>query len=89
MNQGSELIQALLVHILESMQYLPECRPGGTGEPNRRIEEMAGLNLELTEHNGWLTWSLLQRLEQDGKIEVLRAGRRYTRLFRLASSPSS
>ena len=78
---GHKLIQDLKTHVLKVMAHLDECQPAGEGVSYRAVEELAGLGLELPAHNGWLTWSLLASLAQDGLTEAERRGRRlYWRL---------
>lgn len=72
---GHKLIDALKTHVLETMSGIPECAVGGNGTTGRSIEELAGLGLDLPSQNGWLTWSILMSLVDDGKVEVLRPGR--------------
>jgi hypothetical protein len=80
---GKRLIRELKFLILQTMRRIPECAPGGRGVRYRIIQDLAGLELDLPTHDGWLTWSLLAALVEDGKVEVSRDGRRlYWKLSR-------
>ena len=83
MTSGPHLVATLKEHVLDTMRGMPECRrETGTGAGYRLIEEIAGLDVELQGQNGWLTWSLLMRLNQEGHIEVV-PGTEKRRKFRL------
>lgn len=73
---GRRLIQGLKVHVLQTMEGIDECNLDGQGVRYRIIQDLAGLELELPAHDGWLTWSILASLVQDGKVHVMREGRR-------------
>ena len=73
---GQKLIQSLKAHVLQTMDGIDECNPNGKGVIYRVIQDLAGLELELPAHDGWLTWSILSSLVQDGKVNALRRGRR-------------
>lgn len=73
---GKRLIRELKLLIVQTMSEIPECAPGGRGVRYRRIQDLAGLELELPDHDGFLTWSLLSALVEDGQVEVRRDGRR-------------
>ena len=81
---GQKLILELKNHILRTMEQIRDCSPEGTGVSYRIIQDHAGLRLELSAHDGWLTWSLLASLVQDGQVDVMRDGRRLH--WRLAST---
>ncbi len=74
--KGQRLIEELKIHILGTMESIPECSPDGQGCSYREIQDLAGLNLELSAQDGWLTWSVLASLAEDNKVEALRKGRR-------------
>ena len=74
--KGRNMIQGLKAHVLQTMDGIDECNPDGQGITYRVIQDLAGLELELPAHDGWLTWSILASLVQDGKVEALRKGRR-------------
>lgn len=72
MSDGRRLIQTCKDHILSVMRGMPECQSGvGTGAGYRLIEDVADLDLGLEGQNGWMTWSLLIAMVQDGAIEVV------------------
>ena len=82
--KGRNMIQGLKAHVLQTMDGIDECNPDGQGVRYRVIQDLAGLELELPAHDGWLTWSILASLVQDGKADALRKGRRlYWRLARV------
>jgi hypothetical protein len=83
---GEKLLDQCKQHILAAMRNLPECAPDGPGLQSKDIEKAAGLALRLAEQDGWLTWSLLMALTSNGKVEVLRTGKRGIRHFRLTPS---
>jgi hypothetical protein len=63
------------------MAGMDECKPGGKGSSYSGIQDLAGLNLDLPKQDGWLTWSILASLREDGKVESIYQGRRlYWRL---------
>ena len=65
------------------MKTLPECQPEiGKGAGYRKIEEAADFDLDLPRQNGYLTWSLLWSLSEEGKIEVV-PGTETRRKYRL------
>lgn len=63
-----------------------ECAPSGSGLRNKDLERAAGLGLNLSQHDGWLCWSLLMALVDEGKVEVVRRGKGAIRYFRLKAS---
>jgi hypothetical protein len=73
---GKKLIHELKILVLQTMRGIPECAPGGHGVRYRVKQDLADLSLELPAHDGWLTWSLLAALVEDGQVEVRRYGRR-------------
>ena len=75
-SSGKRLIYELKSLIVQTMSGIPECAPGGRGVRYRLIQDLAGLELALPAHDGWLTWSLLAALVEDGQVEVRRDGRR-------------
>ena len=78
---GERLVQQLKNHILKTMAGIAECKLNGTGCSYRDIQDLAGLALELPAQDGWFTWSILSSLNQDGKVDIVRKGRRlYWRL---------
>lgn len=81
---GRRLILELKSHVLQAMQQIGDCNQDEEGASYRVIQDLAGLRLELPAHDGWLTWSLLASLVQDGQVDVIRDGRRLR--WRLASS---
>ena len=68
---GTEIIKMCEDHVLSTMASLAECQPGAKGLGNREIEEHAGLALSLPYQDGWLTWSLLHYLVQQGRFELV------------------
>ncbi|MGH9437384.1 MAG: hypothetical protein ACRD22_05670 [Terriglobia bacterium] len=81
---GEKLLGDCKEHVIAIMRTLPPCQPGGDGLTNMQVEKAAGLGLNLPEQNGWLTWSLLMALAEEGKVKILRRGKRRVRYFRLA-----
>ena len=81
--RGEWLIEGCKQHLLDVMESLDECRPGAPGGRNSDIERVAGFELELVEQKGWLTWTVLNGLVADGRIEAVREGR--SRKYRLLS----
>jgi hypothetical protein len=77
-NKGRRLIKDLKEHVISVIEGINECEPGNLGVSSREIEDLAGLALELPSQNGWLTWSVLSSLNQDGLVEAVR---RKNRLF--------
>lgn len=83
MSTGTKLLQACKEHVLETMKNMPECAPrSGGGAGYRGIEQAADFDLALDGQNGWLTWSLLIALAEDGKVEVV-PGTERRRKYRL------
>ena len=80
---GGKLLEKLRNHVIRTMRTLPECTPKGSGARSKEIERAARLDLQLTEHDGWLTWSLLMSLAEGGNIKIMRRGKRRIRYFRL------
>jgi hypothetical protein len=65
------------------MGGMPECRRlSGSGAGYRLIEDVADFDLGLEGQNGWMTWSLLISMVQDGTIEVV-PGTERRRRYRL------
>ena len=65
-------MQACKDHLVDVMRGMPECQPEtGAGAGYRLIEDIADLDLHLDGQNGWMTWSLLIALVQEGRIEVV------------------
>ena len=75
-SKGKRLLEDLKFHILDAMKSIGECQPNGSGCSYKDIQDLAGLNLDLPAQDGWLTWSVLASLAQEGKVESLRRGRR-------------
>lgn len=65
------------------MQERPECHPSGTGLRNYEIEGLAGLGLQLARQNGYLSYSILHALVDDGKVELLSGTRSHPTTYRL------
>lgn len=86
MASGQSLVDLCKRHLIETMETLPECSPDGPGLGQKAIEQAAGFELNLPEHDGWFTWSLLVALSIDGKVDVIQPGRR-NRKYRLTASP--
>jgi hypothetical protein len=83
MSQGTKLIDACKEHVLATMRLMPECRArSGQGAGYRLIEQTADFDLDLGGQNGWLTWSLIMALAQEGKAEVV-PGTERRRKYRL------
>lgn len=74
--KGRKLIRELKLHIMDTMNMVPECGTDGPGCSFREIEDLAGLSLDLPAQDGWLTWSVLAALAEENKAEALRRGRR-------------
>lgn len=74
-------------HLLQVMQRLPECQPGGPGATNKEIEEVSGLGLNLPYQDGWLTWSIIHSLLGKGLVDsiVYRRGKATRSKYRLSS----
>jgi hypothetical protein len=83
---GEKLIEQCKGHLLATMRDLPDCGPGGPGVQSKELEKRAGFGLKLPEQDGWFTWSLLMALASEHKVQVLRAGKRGIRHFRLMPS---
>lgn len=83
MASGQALIDLCKRHLIETMQSLPECAPGGPGLGQRALEEAAGFALDLPEYDGYFTWSLLVALTLDGKVAAQQPGKR-NKKYRLA-----
>ncbi len=75
-NAGGRLISELKAHVLAAMQGIPECEPRGRGVAYRAIQDLAGLGLNLSAQDGWLTWSILASLKQEGKVDAVNRGTR-------------
>lgn len=75
-SKGKKLISELKSHILEVMKGIPECQPGAKGVSYRVIQDLSGLDLNLPAQDGWLTWSILASLRDDGIIELEKKGKR-------------
>ena len=75
-NAGARLVSELKAHVLRAMQGIAECEPGGHGVTYRVVQDLAGLGLHLEAQDGWLTWSILASLKQDGKVEAVSRGTR-------------
>jgi hypothetical protein len=83
MTNGQQLIARCKDHVLEVMRALPECEAlTGSGLGYRAIEKEADFDLGLGAQNGYLTWSLLISLAEEGKVEVV-PGTERRRKFRL------
>ena len=83
MASGQDLTDLCKRHLIEAMQALPECAPGGPGLGNKDIEGAANFALGLPRADGWFTWSLLVALTLDGKVEAIQSGKRNEK-YRLA-----
>lgn len=80
---GLQLVADLKRHVLATMAGMPECRPAiGSGSGSALIQDLADLDLDLRAHNGWLTWSVLMALIDDGLVEVV-PGTESRRRYRL------
>ncbi len=81
-NAGARLVAELKAHVIQAMQGMPECDPRGPGVTYRAVQDLAGLGLNLPAQDGWLTWSILASLKQEGKVETVPRGtqRLYWRL---------
>ncbi len=83
METGKELVGRCKKHLLATMRKLPECAASGPGLRNKEIEKAADFSLDLPQQDGWLTWSLLMSLLEEGEVGVTRRGKRGVRYFRL------
>lgn len=77
--RGPEIVNLLSEHVLSAMRRMSDCDADAAGAGNKDIETEASLGLDLDEQDGYLTWSILQRLARDGLIEIEQGsrGRRY------------
>jgi hypothetical protein len=82
-SDGRELIARCKVHVPRTMASLPECQSDQNGLGNAEIERAAGFDMSLPEQDHWFTWSLLQNLVADAKVDLLRRGPRRIRFYRL------
>jgi hypothetical protein len=74
--KGDEILQLAKEHVLQTMSTMPECRKTfGDGAGSRLIEQKGDLDLLLRAQNGWLTWSLLMSLLQEGRVELVQGNR--------------
>ncbi len=80
MRDGPTLVAQLKSHVVAVMEGLDDCEPGQVGGRNVDIERAANLALDLDVQDHYLTWSILQALESDGKVEILRTPKRRYRL---------
>jgi hypothetical protein len=80
---GIRLIKELKNQVLDTMQGIDECKANGSGCTYREIQDLAGLSLDLPAQDGWLTWSILSSLNQDGKVEIIHRGKSRRLYWRL------
>lgn len=78
--RGQSIIVQSMDHLIGAMRTLPDCQPGARGAGSKEIERAAGFELALPRQDNWFTWSLLQRMAADGRVELVRAGRSRYRL---------
>lgn len=83
--RGYDLIEELKQQVLETLRHDPAGHPNGNGMGNSEIEKLGGLEIPLDRPSGrkqehWLTWTIVQRLVADGKIEQINATRTKYRL---------
>jgi len=69
--RGQALVEQLKLHVLDVLQALSQCHPGGPGLGNAVIERHAGLALHLDRQDHWLCWSILKVLQREGKVEAI------------------
>lgn len=72
MSTGPELIEILKQHVIDTMLRTADCAKGAPGLGNIEIEELSGLALRLESQDHYLTYSLLQALIKDGRVEQIR-----------------
>ncbi len=72
MPTGPDLIETLKQHVIDTMLHNADCSKDGGGLGNIEIEELSGLALRLPSQDHYLTYSLLQALIKDGRVEQLR-----------------
>jgi len=75
-SKGLKIISELKTHIVDVMNGIDECKPDNKGVSYREIEELAGLELNLSAQDGWLTWSILSKLNDEGIVIGEKRGRR-------------
>ena len=73
--RGPEIVNLPSEHVLSAMRRMSDCHPDAAGAGNKDIETEANLGLDLDEQDGYLTWSILQRLARDGLIETEQGSR--------------
>ena len=73
--RGEWLIEECKQHLIDVMGTLEECQPGSRGGRNSDIERAAGFAIDLPDQKGWLAWTLLNDLAEEGEVEVVREGR--------------
>jgi hypothetical protein len=61
--------------ILDTMISVEECHPGRCGLTYREIENLAGLNRDLSDQRAWITLSVLQSLREEKLIDAEKRGR--------------
>lgn len=76
MASGQALVDLCKRHLIETMQSLPDCAPDGPGLGQKALEDAAGFALNLSEYDGYFTWSLLVALTLDDKVEAIQPGKR-------------
>ena len=81
---GRNLLRDLKHHVLGTLAGLAGCDPEGAGAAGRAIKAGSGLSLSLPSQDGWLTWSIVVALVEEGAVEELLQGKR--RQWRLTQS---
>jgi hypothetical protein len=90
MSDGRRLISQLKDHVIACMRADPECATGATGLGNTDIEALCDLELHLDSQDHYLTYSILQSLVVDGRIEQIRWPTSPTRpKYRLRDAPNT
>lgn len=84
--RGRVLIEQLKQQVLGALTLDEHGLPGGKGLGNAEIERFAGLEVPLDrppnkKQEHWLTWTIIQRLAADGRVEPIRAPRTKYRLI--------
>ena len=80
---GEKLIKDIKNHVLDTMLGISECKENSSGVTYRDIQDLAGLALNLPAQDGWLTWSILSSLSQEGKVEAIHRGKSRRLYWRL------
>ena len=69
MMEGSDIVQAAIDLVRRELRRAP------SGLTNAEVAERTGISLQISKHNGYLTWTILQHLVENG--EALKSDRLY------------